>query len=113
MQYSGKRKCSGKVSFGVLFSILSSTELIFCYNYVFSDVPQLRSKPYYVITKKDPETNEVTYCTKDAFLSARVSVIRWLVSFWFEPKANPGLQIPGIEGENVPKNIQVCKQNVN
>ncbi|XP_032883035.1 ral GTPase-activating protein subunit alpha-1 isoform X4 [Amblyraja radiata] len=70
------------------------------------DVPQLRSKPYYVITKKDPETNEVTYCTKDAFLSARVSVIRWLVSFWFEPKANPGLQIPGIEGENVPKNIQ-------
>ncbi|XP_069772913.1 ral GTPase-activating protein subunit alpha-1 isoform X2 [Narcine bancroftii] len=70
------------------------------------DVPQLRSKPYYVITKKDPETNEATYCTKDAFLSARVSVIRWLVSFWFEPKANPGLQIPGIEGENVPKNIQ-------
>ncbi|XP_078262687.1 ral GTPase-activating protein subunit alpha-1 isoform X5 [Rhinoraja longicauda] len=70
------------------------------------DVPQLRSKPYYVITKKDPETNEVTYCTKDAFLSARVSVIRWLVSFWFEPKANLGLQIPGIEGENVPKNIQ-------
>ncbi|XP_051864944.1 ral GTPase-activating protein subunit alpha-1 isoform X6 [Pristis pectinata] len=70
------------------------------------DVPQLRSKPYYVITKKDPETNEATYCTKDAFLSARVSVIRWLVSFWFEPKVNPGLQIPGIEGESVPKNIQ-------
>ncbi|XP_059812690.1 ral GTPase-activating protein subunit alpha-1 isoform X1 [Hypanus sabinus] len=70
------------------------------------DIPQLRSKPYYVITKKDPETNEATYCTKDAFLSARVSVIRWLVSFWFEPKVNPGLQIPGIEGENVPKNIQ-------
>ncbi|XP_067895384.1 ral GTPase-activating protein subunit alpha-1 isoform X6 [Heterodontus francisci] len=70
------------------------------------DVPQLRSKPYYIMTKKDPETNETTYCTKDTFLSARVSVIRWLVSFWFEPKANPGLQIPGVEGENVPKNIQ-------
>uniref|UniRef100_UPI00398F7563 ral GTPase-activating protein subunit alpha-1 isoform X3 n=1 Tax=Pristiophorus japonicus TaxID=55135 RepID=UPI00398F7563 len=70
------------------------------------DVPQLRSKPYYIMTKKDPETNETTYCTKDTFLSARVSVIRWLVSFWFEPKANPGLQIPGVEGENIPKNIQ-------
>ncbi|XP_072424993.1 ral GTPase-activating protein subunit alpha-1 isoform X7 [Chiloscyllium punctatum] len=70
------------------------------------DVPQLRSKPCYIMTKKDPETNETTYSTKDAFLSARVSVIRWLVSFWFEPKANLGLQIPGVEGENVPKNIQ-------
>ncbi|XP_078418895.1 ral GTPase-activating protein subunit alpha-1 isoform X5 [Cetorhinus maximus] len=70
------------------------------------DVPQLRSKPYYIMTKKDPETNETTYSTKDTFLSARVSVIRWLVSFWFEPKTNPGLQIPGVEGESVPKNIQ-------
>ncbi|XP_078089922.1 ral GTPase-activating protein subunit alpha-1 isoform X11 [Mustelus asterias] len=70
------------------------------------DVPQLRSKPCYIMTKKDPETNETTYSTKDTFLSARVSVIRWLVSFWFEPKTNPGLQIPGVEGENVPKNIQ-------
>ncbi|XP_048393630.1 ral GTPase-activating protein subunit alpha-1 isoform X4 [Stegostoma tigrinum] len=70
------------------------------------DVPQLRSKPCYIMTKKDPETNETTYSTKDTFLSARVSVIRWLVSFWFEPKANLGLQIPGVEGENIPKNIQ-------
>ncbi|GCB67790.1 hypothetical protein scyTo_0005203 [Scyliorhinus torazame] len=70
------------------------------------DVPQLRSRPCYIMTKKDTETNETTYSTKDTFLSARVSVIRWLVSFWFEPKTNLGLQIPGVEGENVPKNIQ-------
>eukprot|EP00062_Callorhinchus_milii_P008797 gi/632951869/ref/XP_007891535.1/ PREDICTED: ral GTPase-activating protein subunit alpha-1 isoform X3 [Callorhinchus milii] len=70
------------------------------------EVPQLRPKPYYIMTKKDPETNEATYCTKDTFLSARVSVIRWLVSFWFELKSTTTLQIPGVEGENIPKNIQ-------
>ncbi|XP_065109452.1 ral GTPase-activating protein subunit alpha-1 isoform X4 [Paramisgurnus dabryanus] len=70
------------------------------------DIPPMRPKPYYVVVKRDPETNEALYCTKESFLNARVILIRWLVSFWLEPKSNTGTQIPGMEGENVPKNIQ-------
>ncbi|KAF2974120.1 hypothetical protein EK904_010195, partial [Melospiza melodia maxima] len=71
-----------------------------------SDIPQMRPKPHYVIVKKDAETNEAIYCTKEPFIKARVIVIRWLVSFWLEPKPHTGPHIPGMEGENVPKNIQ-------
>ncbi|XP_009695676.1 PREDICTED: ral GTPase-activating protein subunit alpha-1, partial [Cariama cristata] len=70
------------------------------------DIPQMRPKPHYVMVKKDAETNEAVYCTKEPFIKARVIVIRWLVSFWLEPKPHTGPHIPGIEGENVPKNIQ-------
>uniref|UniRef100_A0A8C3QDN8 Ral GTPase activating protein catalytic subunit alpha 1 n=1 Tax=Geospiza parvula TaxID=87175 RepID=A0A8C3QDN8_GEOPR len=70
------------------------------------DIPQMRPKPHYVIVKKDAETNEAIYCTKEPFIKARVIVIRWLVSFWLEPKPHTGPHIPGMEGENVPKNIQ-------
>ncbi|KAG8126279.1 hypothetical protein E2320_021375, partial [Naja naja] len=70
------------------------------------DMPQMRPKPHYIIMKKDAETNETVYCTKEPFLKARVIVIRWLVSFWLEPKPPAGPQIPGMEGEIVPKNIQ-------
>ncbi|XP_054018042.1 ral GTPase-activating protein subunit alpha-1 isoform X8 [Dryobates pubescens] len=70
------------------------------------DIPQMRPKPHYVIVKKDAETNEAMYCTKEPFIKARVIVIRWLVSFWLEPKPHTGPHIPGMEGENVPKNIQ-------
>ncbi|XP_078248545.1 ral GTPase-activating protein subunit alpha-1 isoform X15 [Pogona vitticeps] len=70
------------------------------------EIPQMRPKPHYVMIKKDAETNEAIYCTKEPFLKARVIVIRWLVSFWLEPKPHTGPQIPGMEGENVPKNIQ-------
>ncbi|XP_007430744.1 ral GTPase-activating protein subunit alpha-1 isoform X6 [Python bivittatus] len=70
------------------------------------DMPQMRPKPHYIIMKKDAETNETVYCTKEPFLKARVIVIRWLVSFWLEPKPLAGPQIPGMEGEIVPKNIQ-------
>uniref|UniRef100_A0A670ZHX5 Ral GTPase activating protein catalytic subunit alpha 1 n=1 Tax=Pseudonaja textilis TaxID=8673 RepID=A0A670ZHX5_PSETE len=70
------------------------------------DMPQMRPKPHYIIVKKDAETNETVYCTKEPFLKARVIVIRWLVSFWLEPKPPAGPQIPGMEGEIVPKNIQ-------
>ncbi|XP_064920122.1 ral GTPase-activating protein subunit alpha-1 isoform X9 [Columba livia] len=70
------------------------------------DIPQMRPKPHYVMVKKDAETNEATYCTKEPFIKARVIVIRWLVSFWLEPKPHTGPHIPGMEGENVPKNIQ-------
>ncbi|XP_015668495.1 ral GTPase-activating protein subunit alpha-1, partial [Protobothrops mucrosquamatus] len=70
------------------------------------DMPQMRPKPHYIIMKKDTETNETVYCTKEPFLKARVIVIRWLVSFWLEPKPLAGPQIPGMEGEIVPKNIQ-------
>ncbi|KFO63715.1 Ral GTPase-activating protein subunit alpha-1, partial [Corvus brachyrhynchos] len=70
------------------------------------DIPQMRPKPHYVIVKKDAETNEAIYCTKEPFIKARVIVIRWLVSFWLEPKPHIGPHIPGMEGENVPKNIQ-------
>ncbi|KFQ14032.1 Ral GTPase-activating protein subunit alpha-1, partial [Leptosomus discolor] len=71
------------------------------------DIPQMRPKPHYVMVKKDAETNEAIYCTKEPFIKARVIVIRWLVSFWLEPKPHTGPHIPGMEGENVPKNIQV------
>lgn len=67
----------------------------------------MRPKPYYIVVKRDPETNEALYCTKENFLNARVIFIRWLVSFWLEPRPNTGTHIPGMEGENVPKNIQV------
>lgn len=67
----------------------------------------MRPKPHYVMVKKDAETNEAIYCTKEPFIKARVIVIRWLVSFWLEPKPHTGPHIPGMEGENVPKNIQV------
>ncbi|XP_072545048.1 ral GTPase-activating protein subunit alpha-1 isoform X1 [Salminus brasiliensis] len=70
------------------------------------EVPPMRPKPYYVVVKRDPETNEALYCTKENFLNARVIFIRWLVSFWLEPRANTGTHIPGVDGENVPKNIQ-------
>ncbi|XP_067152845.1 ral GTPase-activating protein subunit alpha-1 isoform X8 [Apteryx mantelli] len=70
------------------------------------EIPQMRPKPHYVMVKKDAETNEAIYCTKEPFIKARVIVIRWLVSFWLEPKPHMGPHIPGIEGENVPKNIQ-------
>ncbi|KAM6131150.1 ral GTPase-activating protein subunit alpha-1 isoform 2-T2 [Pterocles gutturalis] len=70
------------------------------------DIPQMRPKPHYVMVKKDVETNEAIYCTKEPFIKARVIVIRWLVSFWLEPKPHTGPHIPGMEGENVPKNIQ-------
>ncbi|XP_069714554.1 ral GTPase-activating protein subunit alpha-1 isoform X2 [Phaenicophaeus curvirostris] len=70
------------------------------------DIPQMRPKPHYVMVKKDAETNDAVYCTKEPFIKARVIVIRWLVSFWLEPKPRTGPHIPGMEGENVPKNIQ-------
>ncbi|XP_067390092.1 ral GTPase-activating protein subunit alpha-1 isoform X7 [Emydura macquarii macquarii] len=70
------------------------------------EIPQMRPKPHYVMVKKDAETNEAIYCTKEPFLKARVIVIRWLVSFWLEPKPHTGSNIPGMEGEIVPKNIQ-------
>ncbi|XP_030415127.1 ral GTPase-activating protein subunit alpha-1 isoform X10 [Gopherus evgoodei] len=71
------------------------------------EIPQVRPKPHYVMVKKDAETNEAIYCTKEPFLKARVIVIRWLVSFWLEPKPHTGPHIPGMEGgEIVPKNIQ-------
>lgn len=71
------------------------------------DIPQMRPKPHYVMIKKDAETNEAIYCTKEPFIKARVIVIRWLVSFWLEPKPHTGPHIPGMEGEVLPKNIQV------
>ncbi|XP_058594813.1 ral GTPase-activating protein subunit alpha-1 isoform X6 [Neofelis nebulosa] len=70
------------------------------------DIPQVRPKPHYVMVKKDAETNEAIYCTKEPFIKARVIVIRWLVSFWLEPKPHTGPHIPGMEGEVLPKNIQ-------
>nr|XP_023401883.1 ral GTPase-activating protein subunit alpha-1 isoform X2 [Loxodonta africana] len=70
------------------------------------DIPQMRPKPHYVMVKKDAETNEAIYCTKEPFIKARVIVIRWLVSFWLEPKPHTGPHIPGMEGEVLPKNIQ-------
>ncbi|XP_036351357.2 ral GTPase-activating protein subunit alpha-1 isoform X1 [Ochotona princeps] len=70
------------------------------------DIPQMRPKPHYVMIKKDAETNEAIYCTKEPFIKARVIVIRWLVSFWLEPKPHSGPHIPGMEGEVLPKNIQ-------
>ncbi|XP_036398951.1 ral GTPase-activating protein subunit alpha-1 isoform X4 [Megalops cyprinoides] len=70
------------------------------------EVPHMRPKPHYVIVKRDAETNESIYCTKEMFLNARVIFIRWLVSFWLEPRSNTGTHIPGVDGENVPKNIQ-------
>ncbi|XP_066884679.1 ral GTPase-activating protein subunit alpha-1 isoform X3 [Kogia breviceps] len=70
------------------------------------DIPQMRPKPHYVMIKKDAETNEAIYCTKEPFIKARVIVIRWLVSFWLEPKPRTGPHIPGMEGEVLPKNIQ-------
>ncbi|XP_032963195.1 ral GTPase-activating protein subunit alpha-1 isoform X18 [Rhinolophus ferrumequinum] len=70
------------------------------------DIPQMRPKPHYLMIKKDAETNEAIYCTKEPFIKARVIVIRWLVSFWLEPKPHTGPHIPGMEGEVLPKNIQ-------
>ncbi|XP_012513727.1 PREDICTED: ral GTPase-activating protein subunit alpha-1 isoform X1 [Propithecus coquereli] len=70
------------------------------------DIPQMRPKPHYVMIKKDAETNEAIYCIKEPFINARVIVIRWLVSFWLEPKPHTGPHIPGMEGEVLPKNIQ-------
>uniref|UniRef100_A0A673Y7U9 Ral GTPase activating protein catalytic subunit alpha 1 n=1 Tax=Salmo trutta TaxID=8032 RepID=A0A673Y7U9_SALTR len=72
------------------------------------EVPSMRPKPYYSVVKRDPETNDAVYCTKESLLNARVIFIRWLVSFWLEPRSNTGTHIPGVDGEreSVPKNIQ-------
>ncbi|XP_075049056.1 ral GTPase-activating protein subunit alpha-1 [Mixophyes fleayi] len=76
------------------------------------EIPQMRPKPNYVLMRRDAESNEAHYCTKEPFLNARVIVIRWLVSFWLEPKPHTGVHIPGTEGENVPKNIQRAAANL-
>ncbi|XP_069065228.1 ral GTPase-activating protein subunit alpha-1 isoform X6 [Pleurodeles waltl] len=76
------------------------------------EIPQMRPKPHYVMIRKDAETNEAVYCTKEPFLSSRVIFIRWLASFWLEPKPHIGAHIPGTEGENVPKNIQRAAANL-
>nr|XP_033808419.1 ral GTPase-activating protein subunit alpha-1 isoform X9 [Geotrypetes seraphini] len=76
------------------------------------EIPQTRPKPHYVMIKKDAETNEAVYCTKEPFFNARVIFIRWLVSFWLEPKPQTEPHIPGTEGENVPKNIQRAAANL-
>uniref|UniRef100_A0AAV2JAW9 Rap-GAP domain-containing protein n=1 Tax=Knipowitschia caucasica TaxID=637954 RepID=A0AAV2JAW9_KNICA len=70
------------------------------------DVPPMRPKPYYSVVRKEQDGGETIYCTKESFLQARVIFIRWLVSFWLEPRPNIQTQIPGTEGEHVPKNIQ-------
>ncbi|XP_076027606.1 ral GTPase-activating protein subunit alpha-1 [Genypterus blacodes] len=70
------------------------------------DVPPNRPKPYYTVVRREQEGGETLYCTKESFLQARVIFIRWLVSFWLEPRPNTHPHIPGTEGENVPKNIQ-------
>ncbi|XP_075963623.1 ral GTPase-activating protein subunit alpha-1 isoform X3 [Anarhichas minor] len=70
------------------------------------DVPPLRPKPYYSVVRREQDGGETVYCTKESFLQARVIFIRWLVSFWLEPRPNTHAHIPGTEGENVPKNIQ-------
>ncbi|KAK9533356.1 hypothetical protein VZT92_008478 [Zoarces viviparus] len=70
------------------------------------DVPPMRPKPYYSVVRREQDGGETVYCTKESFLQARVIFIRWLVSFWLEPRPNTHAHIPGTEGENVPKNIQ-------
>ncbi|XP_061700793.1 ral GTPase-activating protein subunit alpha-1 isoform X2 [Syngnathoides biaculeatus] len=70
------------------------------------EVPPMRPKPYYSVVRRDQDGGEVLYCTKESFLQARVIFIRWLVSFWLEARPNTHTQIPGTEGENIPKNIQ-------
>ncbi|XP_026212577.1 ral GTPase-activating protein subunit alpha-1 isoform X2 [Anabas testudineus] len=70
------------------------------------DVPPMRPKPYYSVVRREQDSSETMYCTKESFLQARVIFIRWLVSFWLEPRPNTQTHIPGTEGENVPKNIQ-------
>ncbi|KAM6968923.1 ral GTPase-activating protein subunit alpha-1 isoform 4-T4 [Tautogolabrus adspersus] len=70
------------------------------------DVPPMRPKPYYSVLRREQDGGEPMYCTKESFLQARVIFIRWLVSFWLEPRPNTQTHIPGTEGENVPKNIQ-------
>ncbi|XP_056402897.1 ral GTPase-activating protein subunit alpha-1 isoform X1 [Hyla sarda] len=76
------------------------------------EIPQIRPKPHYMLVRKDAESIEAQYCTKEPFLNARVIVIRWLVSFWLEPKPHMGTHIPGTEGETVPKNIQRAAANL-
>ncbi|XP_077118827.1 ral GTPase-activating protein subunit alpha-1 isoform X3 [Ranitomeya variabilis] len=76
------------------------------------EIPQIRPKPHYMLVRKDADSNEAQYCTKEPFLNTRVIVIRWLVSFWLEPKPHTGTHIPGTEGENVPKNIQRAAANL-
>ncbi|KAM4013704.1 ral GTPase-activating protein subunit alpha-1 isoform 5-T5 [Anomaloglossus baeobatrachus] len=76
------------------------------------DIPQIRPKPHYMLVRRDADSNEAQYCTKEPFLNTRVIVIRWLVSFWLEPKPHTGTHIPGTEGENVPKNIQRAAANM-
>ncbi|XP_068194859.1 ral GTPase-activating protein subunit alpha-1 isoform X6 [Antennarius striatus] len=70
------------------------------------DVPPMRPKPYYGVVRREQDGSEMAFCTKESFLQARVIFIRWLVSFWLEPRPNTQAHIPGTEGENVPKNIQ-------
>ncbi|XP_074548013.1 ral GTPase-activating protein subunit alpha-1 isoform X2 [Halichoeres trimaculatus] len=70
------------------------------------DVPPMRPKPYYSVLRREQDGSEPLFCTKESFLQARVIFIRWLVSFWLEPRPNTQTHIPGTEGEIVPKNIQ-------
>uniref|UniRef100_A0A3P9MF11 Ral GTPase activating protein, alpha subunit 1 (catalytic) n=1 Tax=Oryzias latipes TaxID=8090 RepID=A0A3P9MF11_ORYLA len=70
------------------------------------DVPPMRPKPSYSLVRREQDGGEILYCNKESFLQARVIFVRWLVSFWLEPRPNTQAHIPGTEGESVPKNIQ-------
>uniref|UniRef100_A0A8C4QAL4 Ral GTPase activating protein catalytic subunit alpha 1 n=1 Tax=Eptatretus burgeri TaxID=7764 RepID=A0A8C4QAL4_EPTBU len=71
------------------------------------EIPTLRHKPHYMQIGKDPETSQVIYCTKESFLPARVAFIKWLVSFWLEPKVSTTPKVSSTQGEDVPKHGQV------
>ncbi|KAM6358701.1 ral GTPase-activating protein subunit alpha-1 isoform 5-T5 [Alca torda] len=106
MKLQKETVCCKDVFTACLLDVLSLWKILSERCYCMANIPQMRPKPHYVMVKKDAETNEAIYCTKEPFIKARVIVIRWLVSFWLEPKPHTGPHIPGMEGENVPKNIQ-------
>ncbi|KAI4804636.1 hypothetical protein KUCAC02_026257 [Chaenocephalus aceratus] len=74
------------------------------------DVPTMRPKPYYSVVRREQDGGETVYCTKESFLQARVIFIRWLVSFWLEPRPNAQTHIPEQRGRSSPRTYSVQQQ---
>nr|XP_014350838.1 PREDICTED: ral GTPase-activating protein subunit alpha-2 [Latimeria chalumnae] len=67
------------------------------------DIPHFRPKPTYVAVNRNSEN---TYSTKDQYMGARVTFIKWLVTFFLEKKYITATQNTKNGGDALPKIIQ-------
>ncbi|XP_069788475.1 ral GTPase-activating protein subunit alpha-2 isoform X2 [Narcine bancroftii] len=85
----------------------SFTKFTNLYNPVL-EIPQMRPKPLYINITRN---NKDVYSTRDQYLAARVTFIKWLVTFFLENKYTATSQNTKNSGEMLPKIIQSVTAN--